>query len=215
MGQFSVTISTAAGSVLSDIQQFYSFVSQVVPLGDSNLERLYVYLDWLVRLLPSRSVPAQIEITDDMLRLHAYRIEKTEEGSASLTANDSTRMRPIEEFGASPYTEEEERSLSEIVSAFNERHATTFSREDFLRLERVNQEILEDEDLREMIRNNPEDVVRPEFETVFMGALIRMFQRDTEMQSAVMSDNEARDLAIRHFFRTARRQVFEGPSQYR
>ncbi|WP_143524411.1 hypothetical protein [Phaeovulum vinaykumarii] len=61
----------------------------------------------------------------------------------------------------------------------NERHGTTFSREDFLRLERVNQEILEDEDLREMIRNNPEDVVRPEFEALFMGALIRMFQRDS------------------------------------
>lgn len=190
--------------------RFYAFVSQVVPLGDSNLERLYVYLDWLARLLPSRSIPAQIDITDDMLRLEAYRIEKTDEGSASLTAGDGTRMRPIEEFGASPYTEEEERSLSEIVSAFNERHGTMFSREDFLRLERVNQEILEDDDLREMIRNNPEDVVRPEFEALFMGALIRMFQRDTEMQSAVMSDNEAREMAIRHFFRTARRQVFEG-----
>ncbi len=33
--------------------RFYAFVSQVVALGDSNLERLYVYLDWLVRLLPS------------------------------------------------------------------------------------------------------------------------------------------------------------------
>jgi type I restriction enzyme R subunit len=190
--------------------RFYAFVSQVVALGDSNLERLYVYLDWLVRLLPSRSIPAQIEITDDMLRLEAYRIEKTDEGSASLVAGDGTRLRPIEEFGASPYTEEEERSLSEIVSAFNERHGTTFSREDFLRLERVNQEILEDEDLREMILKIPEDVVRTEFEDLFMGALIRMFQRDTEMQSAVMSDNEAREMAIRHFFRTARRQVFDG-----
>lgn len=192
--------------------RFYAFVSQVVPLGDSNLERLYVYLDWLVRLLPSRSTPPEIEITDDMLRLDAYRIEKTDEGSASLAGGDGTRLRPIEEFGASPYTEEEERSLSEIVSAFNERHGTTFSPDDFLRLERVNQEILENEDLREMIRRNPADVVKPEFESLFMGALIRMFQRDTELQSAIMSDNEAREMAIRHFFRTARRQIFEGAS---
>ena len=189
--------------------RFYAFVSQVIPLEDSNLESLYVYLDWLVRLLPSRAVPAQIEITDDMLRLEAYRIEKTDEGSASLAAGDGTRMQPIVEFGASPYTEEEEQSLSEIVSAFNDRHGTTFSREDFLRLEQVNREILEGDDLREMILNNPEDVVRPEFANLFMGAMIRMFQRDTEMKSAVMTDNEAREMAIRHFFRTARRQVFE------
>jgi type I restriction enzyme R subunit len=189
--------------------RFYAFVSQVIPLEDSNLERLYVYLDWLVRLLPSRAVPAHIEISDDMLRLEAYRIEKTDEGSASLAAGEGTRMQPIEEFGASPYTEEEERSLSEIVSAFNDRHGTTFSREDFLRLEQVNREVLEDDDLREMILNNPEDVVRPEFANLFMSAMIRMFQRDTEMRSAVMTDNEAREMAIRHFFRTAQRQVFE------
>jgi type I restriction enzyme R subunit len=189
--------------------RFYTFVSQVTPLEDSNLERLHVYLDWLVRLLPSRSTPAQIEISDEMLRLEAYRIEKTDEGSASLAPGDGTRMQPINEFGASPYTEEEEKSLSEIVSAFNDRHGTTFSREDFLRLEQVNREILEDSDLREMILNNPEDVVRPEFANLFMGAMIRMFQRDTEMKSAVMTDNEARDMAIRHFFKTARRQVFQ------
>lgn len=194
--------------------RFYTFVSQVIVLNDSNLERLYVYLDWLVRLLPSRSIPAHIEITDDMLRLEAYRIEKTDEGSASLAPGDGTRMQPITEFGASPYTEEEERSLSEIVSAFNERHGTTFSREDFLRLEQVNREILEDDDLREMILNNPEDVVRPEYANVFMGAMIRMFQRDTAMQSAVMTDNDAREMAIRHFFRTARRQVLEEASRH-
>jgi type I restriction enzyme R subunit len=64
--------------------RFYAFVSQVIPLEDSNLERLYVYLDWLVRLLPSRAVPAHIEISDDMLRLEAYRIEKTDEGSFTV-----------------------------------------------------------------------------------------------------------------------------------
>jgi len=76
----------------------------------------------------------------------------------------------------------------------------------------MDQEALEDPDLREMIRNNPEDVVRPEFESAFMSALIRMFQRDTEIQSAVMSDNGARDMAIRHVFRTAHRQVAEAVS---
>jgi hypothetical protein len=142
-----------------------------------------------------------------MLRLEAYQIEKTGEGSASLAAGDGTKMQPIVEFGVIPYTEEEEHSPSEIVFTFNDRHGTTLSREDFLRLEQVSHEILEDEDLREKILKNPEDVVLPEFAKHFMGAMIQMFQRDTEMKSAVMATNEARDLAIRHFFRTARRQV--------
>jgi len=195
--------------IAKSYMRFYVFVSQVTALDDSDLERLYVYLDWLVRFLPSRAVPAQLDIPDDMLSLQAYRIEKTAEGSASLTAGEGVRLHPIIEFGASAYTEEEEQSLSEIVSAFNDRHGTTFSREDFLRLEQVNQEILEDDELREMMRNNPEDVVFSEFSNLFMSGMIRMFQRDTEMKSAVMTDNEAREMAIRHFFRTARRQVLE------
>ena len=56
------------------------------------------------------------------------------------------------------YTEEEERSLSEIIQAFNDRHGTAFTREDFIRFERVNREIMDD-DLTEMLRYNPPDVV--------------------------------------------------------
>ena len=49
----------------------------------------------------------------------------------------SEALTPISEFAAKPYTEEEERSLSEIIKAFNDRHGTAFTREDFIRFERV------------------------------------------------------------------------------
>jgi hypothetical protein len=42
-------------------------------------------------------------------------------GSASLSPGDRSALKPISEFGAKPYTEDEERSLSEIIKAFNER----------------------------------------------------------------------------------------------
>jgi type I restriction enzyme R subunit len=144
-----------------------------------------------------------------MLRLEAYQIEKTGEGCASLTAVDGTRMQPIVEFGAIPYTEEEEQSPSEIVFTFNDRHGTTFSREDFLRLEQESHEILEDEDRREKILKNRKDVVLPEFAKHFVGAMIQMFQGDTEMKSVVMTDDEAWEMVIRHSSAQPRRQVIE------
>jgi Type I restriction-modification system methyltransferase subunit len=101
------------------------------------LVKLYVYTSWLSRLLPSRDVPADITITDDMLDLSAFKLQKDEEGSASLSPGQTATLQPITEFGANAYTEEEERSLSEIINSFNERHGTQFSREDFLRFERV------------------------------------------------------------------------------
>ena len=151
-------------------------------------------------------MPADITITDDMLTLSAFRLDNTGSGSASLTPGQTATLSPITEFGANAYTEEEERSLSEIIQAFNERHGTNFTREDFLRFEQVNQEILDD-DMMEMMRNNPADVVYNAFSQAFFQGMVRMFHKDNEMKSVVMTDREAREQATRHFFKRAQRQA--------
>lgn len=194
--------------LLRSYMRFYSFIAQVVRLADTGLEKLYAYASWLSRLLPNRQIPPDIEITEDMLRLQAFRVEPKEQGAASLSPGDREALKPISEFGAKPYTEDEERSLSEIIQAFNLRHGTDFTKEDFLRFERVNREIL-DEDMTEMLRNNPPDVVFTAFSQAFFEGAIRMFQRDNEMRSIILTDAEVRQQAIRHFFGRALREVRE------
>ncbi|MFZ1725542.1 MAG: DEAD/DEAH box helicase family protein [Albidovulum sp.] len=194
--------------LLKSYLRFYAFVAQVVSLNDAWLEKLYAYASWLSRLLPSRDVPADINITDDMLNLSAFRLQKDESGSASLAPGETATLSPITEFGANPYTEEEEISLSEILASFNERHGTNFTREDFLRFERVNREIM-DEEMTEMIRNNPADVVYNAFSQAFFQGMVRMFRNDNEMRNVVMTDKDAREQATRHFFKRAQRQAKE------
>jgi type I restriction enzyme R subunit len=197
--------------LLKSYLRFYAFVAQVVQLNDAWLEQLYAYASWLSRLLPSRDVPADIAITDDMLTLSAFKLQQGEAGSASLMPGETTTLAPITEFGANAYTEEEERSLSEIISSFNERHGTRFSREDFLRFERVTREIM-DEEMTEMVRNNPADVVYSAFSQAFFQGMVRMFQNDNEMRNIVMTDKAAREQATRHFFKRAQRQATNGMS---
>lgn len=192
--------------LLRSFMRFYSFVAQIMTLADTGLEKLYAYGAWLARLLPNREVPAEIEITDDMLRLHAFKVEQKEQGKASLQPGDGAPLQPISEFGAKPYTEDEKKELSEIVKAFNDRHGTDFSDADIVRFEQVNREILST-DLRDMLRNNPPDVVYSAFAQAFFQGAIRMFQRDKEMQNIVLTDKEARDKATRHFFNRALRDV--------
>lgn len=160
------------------------------------------------KLLPSRDLPADINITEDMLSLDAFKLQKTEEGSASLNAGETEKLLPITEFGANAYTEEEEKSLSEIIDSFNERHGTSFSREDFLRFERVNRDIMDD-DMKEMMRNNPADVVYTAFSQAFFQGMVRMFQNDREIQSIVLKDPAAREMATKHFFKRAQREARE------
>lgn len=192
--------------LLKSYMRFYSFIAQVMRLEDTNLEKLYSYGAWLARLLPNRQVPPEIEITDDMLRLQAFKVEEKEHEDASLSPGDQAVLKPISEFGAKPYTEDEQKELSEIVKAFNDRHGTNFTEQDMLRFEQVNKEIL-DEDMTEMLRNNPPDVVYTAFRDAFFQGAIRMFQRDNEMRNIVLTDAEARDKATRHFFSRALREV--------
>lgn len=194
--------------IVKSYLRFYSFLSQIMNLGDTDLEKLYAYGSWLNRLLPDREIPADIEITDDMVRLEKVRLEEKEKGSASLAPDAAAPLSPISEFGAKPYTEEEQRSLSEIVSSFNERHGTQFTDADFVRYEAVNEEIL-NEDLVEMLRNNPEDVVYKAFAELFFRGSVRSFQRDNEMKSAMLTDPKVRDQITKHFFRRARRLANE------
>lgn len=194
--------------LLRSFGRFYSFIAQLLSLEDTSLEKLASYGNWLARLLPNREVPPEIEITEDMLRLQAFKVEQKEAGSASLSAGDTEALKAISEFGAKPYTEDEKKELSEILEAFNERHGTEFTEADMIRFEQVNREIL-DEDMSEMLRNNPPDVVYTAFRDAFLQGAIRMFQRDNEMRNIVLTDAEARDKATRHFFNRALREVRE------
>ena len=60
-------------------------------LSDTWLEKLHAYLSWLVRMLPDRDVPPEIEITDDMLTLQKFKIEEKERGDASLSPGAHSR----------------------------------------------------------------------------------------------------------------------------
>lgn len=190
--------------VLSSFLRFYSFIAQVVDLGDTDLEKLHIYGTWLKRILPTRQAPQGEDVTDDMLDLEAYVIkEEGEVTDARLGKDDSKALSPIDRFGANPYTEEEQKTLSEIISSFNSRHGTEFSEEDYVRFEAVNADILKDDTWVEMLaRNDPRDV-RPRFDAEFMRRAIQAFQRDNAMRNAFMQDQEARNMLMGLMFQRA------------
>ena len=192
--------------LLRSFGRFYSFISQIIYLDDTELEKLAAYGDWLSRLLPNREVPPEIEITDDMLSLQAFKIAQKESGSAAPDAGDNKALKPISEFGANSNAEDEKKELSEIVKDFNNRFGTAFSEEDMVRFETVNRQIM-DEDMTEMLRNNAADVVYKAYKDEFLQALLRAFQRDNELINIVLTDPEAREKATQHFFNKALREA--------
>jgi len=194
--------------LLKSFNRFYAFIAQVISLEDTNLEKLASYGAWLSRLLPNRELPPEIEITEEMLRLQAFKVDKKEQGSASLSPGDTQALAAISEFGAKPYTEDEKKELSEIIKSFNDRHGTEFTEAQMTRIEAVNPQIVDD-NMREMLRNNPPDVVRSAYEQAVFQGMIRMFQNDAEMRDIILTDPEIRTKVTSYLFGRALREARE------
>jgi type I restriction enzyme R subunit len=178
----------------------------VVTLDDPRLEKLYAYLSWLLKLLPDRDVPPDAVITDDMLDLKAFRIERKEEGSALPKPGDTAALTPIREFGAKPMTEDEAKQLSELVKTFNERHGTTFTQDDFDKLEKLNARIIAG-NMGATLRNNPSDVSFRSYEEEFFTELVADFQRSDDFKNIVLADAEMRKQVIKYYHGRAVREA--------
>lgn len=76
-----------------------------------------------------------------------------------------------------------------------------------MRFEQVKETIMGNEDLREMLRNNPPDVVSGAFAQAFFEGAIPYFQRDNEIQNIFMKDKDARNQIIELFFSKALREI--------
>ena len=57
----------------------YGFLSQVIPYQDSDLEKLYTYLRFLLTKLPRRESELSQHLEDE-IELQYYRLQKISEG---------------------------------------------------------------------------------------------------------------------------------------
>ena len=127
----------------SNLQAFlnlYSFLSQVIPYQDSDLEQLYVFLRHLSAKLPRRRGGPSYQFDDDV-RLEYYRLQKISEGSISLRDGYSPRLEGPSEVGTGA-VHEEPMLLSRLIDIINERFATDFNQADQLFLDLTHSEIL-------------------------------------------------------------------------
>ena len=73
-------------SLLVTFRNLYAFLSQVIPFQDSDLEKLYTYVRFLLNKLPKR--PSEKLILDDDVQLKFYRLQKISEGTINLRQGD-------------------------------------------------------------------------------------------------------------------------------
>ena len=147
----------------------YSFLSQVIPYQDSDLERLYVFLRHLVAKLPRRKSGPAYRFDDDV-QLEYYRLQKISEGSISLEEGE---VRPLDgptEVGTG-LARPQPMPLSQLIDIVNERFGTDFNQADQFFFDQVVEAAMADDGVRQAATVNPGD----KFELVFRGLLENLF----------------------------------------
>lgn len=175
---------------LQAFRNLYSFLSQIIPYQDSDLEQLYTFLRYLSAKLPKRASGPQYTF-DDEVRLEYYRLQKISEGSISLKEGYARPLDGPGEVG-SGLVREEIVKLSRLIDVINERFGTDFTEADQLFFDQIIEAALTDEALRQAAKVNPVDKFALVFNNLLETLFVERMDQNEEIFARFMNEESFR-----------------------
>jgi len=163
-------------------RNLYSFLSQVIPYQDSDLEKLFTYLRHLALKLPKRKSGAGYQF-DEEVELDYYRLQKISEGSISLSEGFAKPLDGPREVG-SGMVHEEEVSLSRLIDLINERFGGDLNEADQLFFDQIAEAASQNEALKKAAGVNSLE----KFQLVFRQVLESLFIERMELNEELFAD---------------------------
>lgn len=184
--------------------RLYSFLAQIMPFQDSDLEKLYAYGRFLLLKLPKRTTERYA--FGDEVALKYYRLQKTMEGSIALIAHEGGIVYGADEV-ATGQEKNEKVELSKIIEILNERFGTDFKPADALFLEQVKEDAIANEELMKVAHaNNDINNFGLVFKKVLEGFFVERMDQNQEIFEKFMENNEFQKLVTDYLMK----QVYDG-----
>jgi type I restriction enzyme R subunit len=176
---------------LTAYRDLYAFLSQIIPFQDSDLEKLYSYVRFLITKLPKRGTGPMYQL-DDEVALKYYRLEKISDGSIELVKGAGGEVSGPTEIGTG-IIHGEKIELSKLIDILNERFGTDFKPGDQLFFDSIKEDAVANPALRQAaLANSMEN-----FGYVFMKELQNLFldrmSQNEEITARYLDDDQFRD----------------------
>jgi type I restriction enzyme R subunit len=172
--------------------RLYSFLSQIVPFADVELEKFYAYGRLLLTKLPKKDIIERLKLNDEV-SLQYYRLQKISEGSIVLEPQGAYELKGSTETGLKR-DKEEKAKLSEIISVLNDRFGTEFTQGDQLFFDQIEAELVADEKLIHQAQNNTIENFKYGFDDRFIEKLIDRMDSNQEIFSKVLNEKDFGDV---------------------
>jgi type I restriction enzyme R subunit len=175
-------------NTLQVFNRTYSFLTQIMPFSDIELEKLFTYTKFLIKKLPRTSENDKFKLGDEV-SLEYYRLQKIAENNILL---EDQAVYELEGGGAAGIrmTKEEEAALSEIINVLNKKFNTEFNDADKIFFDQIEAELLLDIKLGEQAKNNTIDNFKFGFEDLFFDKLIGRMEQNQDIFAKMMDDKE-------------------------
>jgi len=163
-------------------RNLYSFLSQVIPYQDSDLEKLFTYVRHLALKLPKRKSGPGYQF-DEEVALDYYRLQKIAEGSINLAEGYATPLNGPRKVGTG-LVREEDLPLSRLIDQINERFGSELTEADQHFFDQIAEASSQNETLRMAAEVNSLD----KFQLVFRQALESLFIERMELNEELFTD---------------------------
>ncbi|MCL0107105.1 hypothetical protein M1N63_01570 [Thermodesulfovibrionales bacterium] len=180
-------------------RNLYSFMSQVIPFQDTDLEKLYSYIRFLLTKLPKGDRGPVYKLNDDVA-LKYYRLQKIGEESIVMELGDYHKVSGPTSVGTGT-ARGDEIELSRLIDILNERFGTDFRPGDQLFFESIQEDAVSDSNLRQAALANTMENFGYVFRKALEGLFIDRIEQNEEITAKFMNEDQFREAISKHLLK--------------
>lgn len=190
---------------LTAYRNLYAFLSQVIPFQDSDLEKLYSYIRFLLTKLPKRNQGPAYTF-DDEVALKYYRLQKISDGSIDLQSGKGGEVSGPSEVGMGA-SHGEKIELSQLIDILNERFGTDFRPGDQLFFDSIREDAVANSVLRQTAMANTMENFSYVFLKALEGLFIDRMEQNEEITAKYLNEKDFKEVVGRRLLNEVYEQI--------
>lgn len=171
-------------------QSIYSFLSQLIPFSDINLEKIYIFNKFLSKKLPTINNPLPFSVLQDV-DIDSYKIVK--KGKKEIKIESEGELKPIS-AGVGEYAPDINTKLSKIIKDLNDAFGTDFTDDDKIFLGRVKDNLLENKELLSKMEHNSKENVKAVFDKYFNQEMNKLLNSNMNFYKRIVDNEKLRKI---------------------
>ncbi|WP_330508570.1 type I restriction endonuclease [Pseudomonas putida] len=183
--------------------RMYSFLSQILPYSDPDLEMLYSYGRFLLPHLPLDRDSAVVKVGNEV-ELQYYRLQRVSSGTIELKVGEPEGVYSPTDVGTGK-AKEEKAPLSEIIQVLNDRFGTAFTEEDRLFFDQIKARATSNSQVIQTAMANPLDKFQLGVRRLIEELMIQRMTENDKIVTRYMDDGEFQRAA----FPILAKEIFE------